>query len=35
MHILAALPENELAPKALKHVFRRPLRCGGTVPEKI
>ena len=35
MRILAVLPENELAPEALKHVFRRSLRCGGMVPGKI
>jgi len=35
MRILASLPENQLAPKALKHVFRRALRCGGMEPEKI
>ena len=35
MRILATLPENELAPEALKHVFRRSLRCGGMVPGKI
>jgi hypothetical protein len=35
MHILAPLPENQLAPSALRHVFRRTLHCGGMVPEKI
>jgi hypothetical protein len=35
MRILAALPENKLALPALKQVFRRALRCGGMVPEKI
>jgi len=29
-----SLPENQLAPKALKHVFRRALRCGGMDPKK-
>jgi hypothetical protein len=33
-HILAALQENQLAPLALRHVFRRALRCGGRVPRK-
>jgi hypothetical protein len=35
MHILATLPENQLAPSALRQVFRRALRCGGMGPEKI
>lgn len=33
-HILAALPENELAPLALRHIFRRALRCGGAGARK-
>jgi len=35
MHILASLPENQLAPSALRHVFRRALHCGGVVTEEI
>jgi len=33
-HILASLPENELAPPALRHIFRRALRCGGAGSRK-
>lgn len=33
-HILAALPENELAPPALRQIFRRALRCGGAGARK-
>jgi hypothetical protein len=32
---LAALPENQLAFLALRHVFRRTVRFGGRVPRKI
>jgi len=35
MHIFASLPENQLAPLALRHVFRRALHCGGMAPEEI
>jgi hypothetical protein len=34
MHILAPLPEKN-SRFALKQFFRRALRCGGMVPEKI
>jgi len=34
MHILASLPEKN-SRFALKQFFRRALRCGGMVPEKI
>jgi hypothetical protein len=33
-HILASLPENELAPPALRHIFRRALHCGGAGSRK-
>jgi hypothetical protein len=35
MHILASLPENQLAPSALRHVSRQALYCGSMVPEEI
>jgi hypothetical protein len=34
MHILTSLPEKN-SRFALKQFFRRALRCGGMVPEKI